>query len=104
MIKLNKKSLNLVKQEFEKGNIYQLLTQKGKVKEEIIFTIVNGVCEEGIYYKDYTIQNGYIECDDSCTPIRDWNWSGYDFYILNKEEASKYLKELIVKQLTNPTQ
>jgi len=100
MIKLKRQgALKAIKAEIEKGNIYQLLTRKDNPKMETIFTIIKAIKDKKVLYTDYTIADNYRKIDDGYAPICGWNWSGYDFYMLNKEEAGRHLKSIIVNNL-----
>lgn len=100
MIKLDRTSLSIIKEEASKGNIYQLLTFKDDVKNEVIFTIITEIIKDKMIYVDYDIKAGLKVVDKGYAPISGWNWQVYDFYMLNKEEAGSYLKEIIANELT----
>jgi hypothetical protein len=102
MIKLNKNSLNILKREVKKGNIYQLLETKlgGDNK---IFTIISKVKGKVITYKDYIIDENY-KLDAGCDTFNDWSWNKWNFYMLTLKEARPYLNMLICKNLENEEQ
>ena len=94
--------------EFNKGNVYWSVYQK---RSKNIYEIVK-ILDIRIYnnylkamtYKSYRFFNRNISLEDKesySTGIRDWNFDQFNFYILSKEEASPYIKEIIVAELEN---
>jgi hypothetical protein len=49
-------------------------------------------------YKHYDLETGKIG-EKEPSKISDWNFKEYNFFILNKEEASPYIKKMIVDSL-----
>jgi hypothetical protein len=99
MIKLEKAPFRHIVEEVAKGNAYQLLTRKGDINDKLVFTIIKRIVNKKIFYADYSIQEGMKKQDAGTSPLSAWNWHGFDFYMLDKNEAAPYLKEVMLNDL-----
>ena len=101
MIIQSKPDFKILKQEFDKGNIYNLSKEKSNGKEGDIAIIKEMQPNtEFVTYDLYDIQDDYkLDQSENIEHCTDWAWDRYDYIILTPEEARSYLKEIIVSTL-----
>jgi len=99
MIKLKSTSLRLLQKEFQLGNKYVFVTRL-KDSHHQRFTILDKIEKGGkITLKEYDTENNYKKIYEETTTFKRWCWKEAIFTLLNKEEASKHLKNVIANNL-----
>ena len=100
MIIQKEPDMKVLKEEFKKGNIYNVAIDK-KTKKENDIAIIKKIVKNEMWYDDYIITDNYRFDEgydiDICD---DWNWTNCDYCILTPEEARPYLKEIMVATLS----
>ena len=101
MIKIKREDFNIVYEEYEKGNSFILIKCKDRGYKNDNFLIVDGLGEDhSLCVKRYNISEDSIERGkDVTTPMEEWSYGGYNFYILTPEEASPYVKKIMIKSI-----
>ena len=103
MKQMKEGDFKLFVEEFKKGNNTHLLRNKYNNKNEI-FSIVKDIfiSRRKIEYNDYDISDNSFNliANGKSSIFSSWNWDTMDFFILTKKEAQPFMKELIIKNLT----
>ena len=96
MIIQSKPDFKVLKEEFDKGNIYNLSKRKSDGKESDI-AIIKKIDGNNIIYDLYDAENNYnMDSKNDVDTLENWAWDRHDYIILTPEEARPYLKEIMV--------
>jgi len=103
MIQITPDDFNIVCDAYDKGNIYHLAISIRDNKEDMFFIKVLELFkrEKTMRYKTYHIIRDDVtsRSEGFSSEFWRWSWDRYNFYLLNKEETSPYIKKIILYTL-----
>lgn len=100
MIKQTEPDVKVLKQEFEKGNIYNI-ARYNKKEGDNSFAIIKGFDDDFVIYDVYSCENFRRVYDNATSDTKEWSWDDSDFIILTPEEARPYLQKIMLATLEN---
>lgn len=99
MIQIHEHNIDLLKDEFNKGNIYML--SKVRYSDQKNLSIIKNIKEienKIVITRDrYTFSEHIMQEMDSI--MNTMNFDNWDFIILTREEAEPYIKEMVVDSI-----